>query len=215
MEFSKESTKELNKLLMIVVKELEKIRKLNQEQDFVEYIELPEEEMKHACRSANYYDWNKEWNLSLSKDEYSLVYGRGKNHLIINIAKRAKFGFKLSYDEEDKEALLIFLKHYPEARKRLIKRVETEELKRKKEAESKQMDQERTLEELKRLKKLYNKEATIEIEVPNTNNQHILEVKEEQGKKVGTLSINGLTLRIIASDGIKVVNKPTVKVKRK
>ena len=215
MEFTKESTKELNKLLMVVVKELEKIRKLNQEQDFVEYIELPEEEMKQACRSANYYDWNKEWNLSLTKDEYSLVYGRGKNNLIISIAKRAKFGFKLSYDEEDKEALLIFLKHYPEARKRLIKRVETEELKRKKEAESKQMDQERTLEELKRLKKLYNKEATIEIEIPNTNNQHILEVKEEQGKKVGTLSINGLTLRIIASDGIKVVNKPTVKVKRK
>ena len=195
MEFTKESTKELNKLLMVVVKELEKIRKLNQEQDFVEYIELPEEEMKQACRSANYYDWNKEWNLSLTKDEYSLVYGRGKNHLIISIAKRAKFGFKLSYDEEDKEALLIFLKHYPEARKRLIKRVETEEL--------------------KRLKKLYKKEATIEIEIPNTNNQHILEVKEEQGKKVGTLSINGLTLRIIASDGIKVVNKPTVKVKRK
>ena len=215
MEFTKESTKELNKLLMVVVKELDKIRKLNKEQDFIEYIELPEEEMKLACSSANYYDWNKEWNLSLSKDEYNLVYGRGKNHLIINIAKRAKFGFKLSYDEEDKEALLIFLKHYPEARKRLIKRVETEELKRKKEAESKQMDQERTLEELKRLKKLYKKEATIEIEVPNTNNQHVLEIKEEHGKKVGTLSISGITLRIIASDGIKVVNKPTVKVKKK
>jgi len=213
VEFTKKSTKELNKLLMTVVKELEQIRKLNKGIGFTEYIELPDEDMRFACRNIKVNISNEGWYLQLDKDSYKL--SNGKKSPYFTIATRKNLGFCLAYDEEDKEALLVFLKHYPTARERLIKRVEEEERKRINTAECKALEQEKTMNELKKLKKIYQKEATIEIQVPPTNNQHTLEVSEEDGKKVGTLSISGMTLKIIASDSIKIVNKTSNKTKRK
>ena len=59
------------------------------------------------------------------------------------------------------------------------------------------------------------KKATVEIDVPQTNNQYELVVTEESGKTVGTLKFNGLTLTLCASDGVKIINKPKNKEKVK
>jgi len=54
--------------------------------------------------------------------------------------------------------------------------------------------------------------------LPETLNQHKLEVVEEDGKKVGTLNFGSISLKIITSGNVELVSKPEankVKAKRK
>lgn len=67
----------------------------------------------------------------------------------------------------------------------------------------------------KKMKEKKTKKATIEIDLPPSNNQYELEVSEENGKTIGKLNFNGLTLTLLASDGVRIVNKPKNKQKIK
>lgn len=67
----------------------------------------------------------------------------------------------------------------------------------------------------KKIKEKKQNKATIEVELPPSNNQYQLEVTEEDGKTIGKLNFNGLTLTLLVDEGIKITNKPKNKQKIK
>ena len=68
------------------------------------------------------------------------------------------------------------------------------------------------LEKLKR-------QATIEIDLPQTNNQQTIEVVEEEGKRIGTIKFGEIGLRIITDSSSNIEFKDRsgndIKVKKK
>ena len=124
---------------------------------------------------------------------------------IINIEKRNRRGKpSRNYDVSTMEALL---EKYSEIREILKGKIE--------ESIS---DKKRKIDLFKSIDEQYSKEANIELSLPETLNQHKLEVVEEDGKKVGTLNFGSISLKIITSGNVELVSKPEankVKAKRK
>lgn len=72
------------------------------------------------------------------------------------------------------------------------------------------------MDKISELEKTYSKEAVIEVEMPNTLNHTSIEVYEEDGKNVGRLNIGPISLKILTSPNVKIINpKPKEKVKQK
>lgn len=216
MEFNKQAIKELNKLLHKVVKELDKILKLNDNVPIFETVSFPKEEMMEACKGLrvelSYYDWN----INLNENSFKLSLGGQNYGTHFTIARRTNLGrFVLTYDEEDKKVLMVFIKHYPEIREQLIKKVEQNKQKRNKRQEERLKDEEKTLEELRKLSRAYKNYSTVEIDMPQTNNQHQIEVIEEGNQKIGTINFGRQTIRIITEGDIVLVNKKDQKTKRR
>jgi len=58
-----------------------------------------------------------------------------------------------------------------------------------------------------RLSEKFKNEASVEINFPETMNQHEIEVSEVDGKKVGVINFGNQTIRIITNGDIVLVNK--------
>ena len=62
----------------------------------------------------------------------------------------------------------------------------------------------------------YTKESTIEVELPETNNKPVLEVRSEEGKNVGRVTIGPVSLKILTSENVSIVDRnQQAKVKKK
>ena len=122
---------------------------------------------------------------------------------VFTIEKRNRRGKpSRNYDLSTMEALL---EKYSEIREVLTGKIE--------ESVS---DKKRKIDLFKSIDDQYSKEANIELFLPETLNQHKLEVVEEDGKKVGTLNFGSISLKIITSGNVELVSKQeTNKVKRK
>ena len=67
----------------------------------------------------------------------------------------------------------------------------------------------------KNIDEKYSKEATIEIDLPQTNNQHSIDLRQEDGKTIGEIKMGYGAIRIITNGPI-IVNKgehPKTKMK--
>ena len=128
-------------------------------------------------------------------DAYYRTYHFAKRKLT---GKLKKF---LAINEQD----IIFLNNYDKIREKVLEKIEIAIVYRAGNVESAQ-----------RLINKYKKEATIEIELPETINKHTIEVTEENGQKIGALSFGGISLRIITDASIEFKNKnKNEKIKRK
>lgn len=149
------------------------------------------------------------WYLEITKKEITLKEPKRESDSIIARGNKRN----IYIDDADYLAQFHFIKNYDEIRRKV------EEIVNKKEQEIQgnidliNKTKNKYQKKLKDNKK--TKKATVEIDVPQTNNQYELVVTEESGKTVGTLKFNGLTLTLCASDGVKIINKPKNKEKVK
>ena len=154
-------------------------------------------------------DKTKKWSFRIDDQDIRLTCNTGYTHSISYTLARAKTRFKktvLIKDEEiNQDIMFNFIKNYEDVRDKLIKRLSS--------SDSIKKDTDKLF---ARLKEQFNKSSTIEIDFPETMNKHTIEVTEEDGKKIGTLSFNGISLRIITDANIEFKNKHTTeKIKRK
>lgn len=151
------------------------------------------------------HDLGKIAYLVFNDQEIRMEYRNFRLSRIINIEKRNRRGKpSRNYDVSTMEALL---EKYSEIREILKGKIE--------ESIS---DKKRKIDLFKSIDEQYSKEANIELSLPETLNQHKLEVVEEDGKKVGTLNFGSISLKIITSGNVELVSKPEankVKAKRK
>ena len=72
------------------------------------------------------------------------------------------------------------------------------------------------MDKVRELEKKYAKEAIIEVEMPDTLNKSTIEVIEEDGKNVGRLQIGPVSIKILTTPNVRIINKkPKEKIKEK
>lgn len=76
-------------------------------------------------------------------------------------------------------------------------------------------NKENAIKKIKKLKDMYQRDTTIEIEFNSTNNKRTIELSSEDGKKIGEIRLGNETIRIITNSEIEVVNKPQEMTKTK
>lgn len=144
------------------------------------------------------------WYLHIDNRGIYLFQGDEDNNRSYWFARRKRNNTLEIYttiNEQD----IIFLNNYFEIREKVARRIELA-------LENKKVN----LEKAKLITQKYNQSATIEINMPPTNNQHSIEVTEENGKKIGTISFNGISLKIITDANIEFKNRnQNEKMKRK
>ncbi len=144
------------------------------------------------------------WYLIIDKTGIYLKQGDDENYRTYHFARRKPTGKLkkfLTINEQD----IIFLNNYDKIRENVVQKIESA-------IESRAGN----VENAQKIIRRYKKEATIEIELPETINKHTIEVTEENGQKIGTLSFGGISLRIITDASIEFKNKnKNEKIKRK
>lgn len=144
------------------------------------------------------------WYLIIDKTGIYLRQGDEDNNRSYTFAKRRKTGKLkklLTINEQD----IIFLNNYDKIRENVALKIEMAIA-----------EKQGNLEQAQKITRRYLKEATIEIDLPETINKHTIEVTEENGRKIGTLSFGGISLRIITDASIEFKNKnKNEKIKRK
>ena len=188
MNFDPVQEKEIKKTLTTIVKDMRALYQIYPYEDI---------DIGIAMSFGGFGDY---WHLIITGDSINLVCRETKN--ITRIERKGKW--KNLYLKGELEAIYNVIMRYDGLHK------EIEEI-----VTSRAKKSALTIKKLQEYRQKYAKEAVIEIEVPETNNLHTLEVVETDGKKIGTLNFNGLKLRIIASDGIEIVNKSKSKQKVK
>lgn len=169
----------------------------------------PESEIKIPAFRLEIGTYGKNWYLVITSKVIKLVENSQDSTSVIAINGILNY----MVDENDYLAQYHFIKNYDEIRENLVQIVEDRQRKIDENIAMIQNTGKKYFQKSKEQKR--QKQATIELEVPPSNNQYQLEVTEENGVTLGKLNFNGLTLKIIASDGIKIVNKTAPKQKRK
>ena len=166
-----------------------------------------EEEIKVFAFREKIKNYGDKWYLIITRKTIEILAHETNNYSIL--ADRKKY-----LCEADYIAQFYFIKYYDGIRKNIEEIVNE----RKKEVG----DNIKTLNEtrnkyLKKLKeKKKEKKAIVEIELPPTNNRKTIEVIEENGKKVGTITFEGAILKIITDANIEFKSKSeNEKIKRK
>lgn len=149
----------------------------------------------------DYYTHNP-WELVMDETGFYLKQEVEGN--IYSLAER-KRNNKLKILSTINQQDIIFLDEFDEIRNRVIDKI-NQALKAK----------EGTISKAQTLIDKYNQTATIDIDLPQTNNKQVIEITEENGKKIGTLNFGNMALRIITSADIEFINKKEKQsVKRK
>lgn len=107
----------------------------------------------------------------------------------------------------------IFIKEYPELREKIISKTTKKKEERSQQNMEIQEQKERAMKAIKSLESMYSRTVDIEIDFPQTQNPHPIEIVEENGEKIGTLHFGGRTIRIITSGDIVLINKKEQKQK--
>ncbi len=153
-------------------------------------------------------NYGSNWYLEITAKEIILREKYKESNSLISKGKRRN----VLIDEADYIAQYHFIKNYDEIRRNLVEVVNT---KLEKIQENIDLINSTKSKYEKKLKEKKTKKATVEIELPPSNNQYELEVTEEDGKTIGKLNFNGLTLTLLASDSVRIINKPKNKQKIK
>ena len=141
------------------------------------------------------------WQFIMTKDNYVLNNSTARNRFLI---VSEKDGVRHEHTDIIGAVDIMILKEYPMIRERILAAIK-----------SANQEKQEILGYAKDLDERLKRQATIEIELPATNNQQTIEVVEENGRKVGTLNFGDISLKIISSANIEFKSTTTEKVKRK
>jgi len=141
--------------------------------------------------------------LEISDDSICYFFGALKapstSDKWLYLEEKKRFGKKVRYSRYEHDLFLYIIREYEEIRKILESKVK--EIQEKNNNDFSFID--------KMLKK-YDKEASIDINLPPSKNLHQLEVVEKEGKKIGTIDFGDRTIQIITNGDIVLVNKDEV-----
>ena len=188
MNFDPNQEKEIKKTLSLLVKDMRTLYQIYPYEDIE--IGIP----------MTIGDYGNYWKLIITGNSINL-YGNKYNN-VTYIERKGKW--KRMYEDGELEAIYNLIMRYDDIHNK-IEQIVTERAQK----------SSFSIAKMHEYQQKYSQQATIEIETPGTNNLHTLEVTETDGKKIGMLNFNGLKLRIIASDGIEIINKREVKEKQK
>lgn len=199
LQFNSKENKVLQKALITAVNELERLWKIGA----VKEIKVPANLI--GMKDCNNRYTNDQWYLFIDERGIYLqqeVPNRATHvYTFANRKKNNQLKIITTINQQD----IVFLENFDELRKSVIEFV--------KEATHQKKGK---LSTAYSLIEKYTEPATIDIDLPQTNNKQVIEVKEENGKKIGTLNFGNIALRIITSADIEFINKKDNRsVKRK
>ncbi len=179
--FSKEEKEKIKKSLGYVLDDIRELWK-TAETDKI-YLEI-----------GRYIDSNTQYYLYITNNKISIHRPNWDTTTKYNLeTKAAKLVNRIP---SDYELTLTFIEHYEEIRTVLIKEI-------KKGLRKKGLG----FSAIEEINQKYNKDAEIEIDFPETNNKHTIEVQEENGKKVGIINFGSRTIKIITTGDIVLIDK--------
>lgn len=174
--FSKEEKKEIDQALSNVLDDLEELWKHSSKTEIYTYYRF----------NRNSWDTDS-WRFSINEDgitikdypdEYALMQFK-------KVIKRPKI--------KNYTAIYYFLKCYDDVRSYVEKSIISAN-----DAKGK------GIQEIIDIKNKYAKEATIEVDLPETMNPHSIEVKEENGRTIGEINMGYGAIRIITKGPISI-----------
>lgn len=195
LKYSHDEIKKFKKALNIIIDDLDLIWKNGPLDKIMVPVKFPINLTKMFGECAS----EVPWRLELNKEIYR--FSNGHYHFIL--AKRNRIG-KLKKLLKITEFDVWLIKEYPNIRQAIIKEIE-----------SYQETKKNNLEAVEIIKQLYRKEGQIEFKLPEMNNLHKLEVQEENGQKIGAINFGNMSLKIITSGDIELVNKTEEHPKQK
>ena len=187
LTFSKEEKKEIEAALKNVLDDIDELWKHSSKQEFYTYYNI---------KNNGWYDDSGCFVINADgikikdyQEDYMLEQFK-------KVIKRPKI--------KNYTAVYHFLKEYDQIRDSLEKSIiQTNKTKGK------------GIQEIIDVKNKYAKEATIELDLPDTINPHSIELKEENGKTVGEIKMGYGTIRIITKGAITINKSEKPKVKSK
>lgn len=188
MTFDKKEKKEIEETLSVVLKDLRKLYESSSTEELSTSFSIPG-------------DYGSAYNLCVKKsiicfcrqDDTSRYVLERKNSIISNPKIK------------DYESIYGLLEQYEKIRKELENQ-----------ALESAYDKEMISKKLKELRDKYSHETTVEIDLAETNNQRVIDIREEDGTSIGEIKFGRDTIRLITKGSIVINdNRQQVKVKRK
>lgn len=204
LEFTKEEKKQIRKSLKTVVKDMRSLWEIYPNDEIDIEVSLPEVDLS---------DYGCFWHLLMDSKRIILYSAYSKNYSNLE-RHRIHHLQDLRYTKGDYLAHFGVIKAYDVIREKLYAELTKRKNKQQKNINSlveiEKKHSPKTKEEKKKL------EATVQIDLPPSNNVHEIEISEENGKKVGRIDFGAQTIKIITEGDIVLVNKQEKeKVKRK
>lgn len=146
-----------------------------------------------------------EWEFIMTKDNYILNNPNSAHRFLI---VSEKDGVRKDHTDIIGPVDVMILKEYPTIREYILTAIKNAH-----------QEKQETLDYVKDLDEKLKRQATIEIDLPQTNNQQTIEVVEEEGKRIGTIKFGEIGLRIITDSSSNIEFKDRsgndIKVKKK
>ena len=196
IKYTPNETKQLQNALSLIIDDLESLWKMSPLEEISVPVFLP-------CFSSCYRDKDVTNYWRFIMDEQGIYLSHKNDRYRYDFAKRIGFGKITKYlaiNEQD----IIFMKEYQDIRKLIVTEIQVAKMRKKED-----------LDIANKIANMYKKDATIEIDLPETLNKHQIEVQEEDGRKIGTLNFGSISVRIITTGDIELVHKDKEKQKRK
>ena len=134
----------------------------------------------------------------------------------VYLAKLSPLGeVQLTNSEISTELKSEFIRKYQTIRERIIFQIEQQKQERAKKIADYENAKQTEMAEIKNINQMYSKTVDLEINLPPALNQHIVEVVEENGRKIGTLNFGNASIRIITQGDISIVKKENPSEKQK
>ena len=179
LKFTKEEKREITLALNNVLDDLDALWAASSMESLYHYFDLKGEE------------WGMDdWTFIIDKEGIR-IKDYPKEIILETFGRKNKRPKIKDYTE-----VFYFIKQYDQIRRK----VESKIIRSNKEKE-------KGIEAIVDIKNRYEKEATIEIEVPDSINPHSLTVRQEDGKAVGELRMGAGVIRIITKGSILVNNE--------
>lgn len=186
LTFTKEEKKEIDAALNNVLDDLDELWKHSSKQEVYTYF--------YMRRS----DWDEEM-IRLSIDQEGIKLGDDPEYILEQFKKVNKRPKVKNYT-----AVFYFLKEYDYVRQKIEEKIIKANTRKGK-----------GIQQIIDIKNKYAKEATIEVDLPETMNPHSIELKKENGQTVGEIRMGFGAIRIITKGPITIIKNEEEKVKRK
>lgn len=214
MEYTKEEKKKIEKAYEVVISDLNKIWQQCDEETLEFVVDGIWRNISESINPRHHTRWSFGWYLVLTNRKVYIVNRTGIS--VNDTITLATSDIRGKLKPCCKEIGLVagFIEAYPDIRERAIRNIERKE----REKESDIQIKKEQLENIRKITQTYDKEASIEINLPKTQNQHKLVVTEEDGRTIGTLDFGGRTIKVITDGDIILVrkaNKEQPKIKQK
>lgn len=204
LKFTKEEKQQIRKSLKTIVKDMRSLWKIYpyEEVDIPLYI--------HDDNLSNYGCF---WHLLMDSKRIIMYSESTRNYTNLE-RHRIHHLQDLRYTIGDYIAHFQFINKYDQTRESLLKVLSERKAKQQKNIDGLiEIEKRHNSKNQKQKEKLA---ATVQIDLPPTQNLHEIEISEEDGKKVGRIDFGAQTIKIITEGDIVLVNKQEKeKVKRK